>query len=596
MLAYAFKSKPTDVSNIHASDLMNFDKDKQKIQIENQKNVQGQRAGGAGIVDIQRLSNSRNLGMDFDGSENPNKNPKVMKNPVLSQNQNDNNNHQDQRDQTPDYFYDKNDGIRKINGISIKDLQEEQEGPERQQIKLDESIIQKHEQNKVLDTIPIKLLGDKMVDESTNFLLPILKFGPSEQVLGLYESLLLATFMNRTLVLPPFYFHGSDNQHSLRKRFVPPELRINVFELTNTLTPGPAIVSLDQYKKFCKSTPEVLFQATNVFFEGNGVKTSRINDFERAAGQKLLSKSNSGRSFLPGILKIPDFDIDKFTINNVKHSLNGKKEKGIRDLSLNEVEDFIRKDWMNIFSPEATQNLGKCGMLLLPSKTVQKPPKELTNSIKPPLTFSFSPEIENAATKFLQTIKYLTVGVHWRYNNNDFNNKCAKRAPKDRPQECKLVKNIDFKKLAKNLFVFSNFLNIYVAAPATSVKSLLPLSTFSGDEFSQENNSNASKESEDSDYEGESNQRFTSKIYTSKDLKKFLDENFENHEFYKHYEGEAVSLVEQCILSKLDYFYPWPVSAWSIRVLTVRERNGLGNRMDLFKLLENSQKGGIQKE
>ena len=83
MLAYAFKSKPTDVSNIHASDLMNFDKDKQKIQIENQKNVQGQRAGGAGIVDIQRLSNSRNLGMDFDGSENPNKNPKVMKNPVL---------------------------------------------------------------------------------------------------------------------------------------------------------------------------------------------------------------------------------------------------------------------------------------------------------------------------------------------------------------------------------------------------------------------------------------------------------------------------------------------------------------------------------
>lgn len=467
------------------------------------------------------------------------------------------------------------------------------------------------------------------VDGETKFLLPILKLGPNEQVFGLYESLLLAHYMNRKLVLPPFYFHGSDNQHALRRRTVPAELRINVFEMSN-------VVPFSQYKQYCKSSPDVIFQATNVFFEGLGVKTSRIIDFERSTQNKILSKTNSGRSFLSSIVKVPDFEIDKLTINNHQYSLTGRHENVNQNpeiagkktkLTLNDVEDFIKRDWKNIFNPENEENSGKCGIFLLPSKTIQNPPQNMLHAVHPKMVFDFSPEIKEATDKFMSTIKYLTVGVHWRYNNNDFNSKCAKRAPKDRPQECKLVKNIDFKKFATNLFMRSNFLDIYVAAPVTSVQSLKILETFTGEEIRQKvkqqqeeyaklhpkksadnenlgpggNSTNLSKKEKEQQQEeamlnefahfaGQGN--YKSRIYTATHLKKFLDANYENAEFYKYYEGETVSLIEQCILSRLEYFYPWPVSAWSMRVLLARDRFSLRNRMDLFKLLEESQKGG----
>ena len=172
--------------------------------------------------------------------------------------------------------------------------------------------------------------------------------------------------------------------------------------------------------------------------------------------------------------------------------------------------------------------------------------------------------------------------LHWRYNNEDFNKKCSKQSLNERPSECKLVKNLSFHKLAQNLQNLigdstdesSKNSKIYLSAPQSSLKSLSNL-------FSQST--------------------FTSKnILTSNDLKIFLEDKYQYHETYRYYAGETISLIEQCMSSKLPIFYYWPGSAWSERVTKLRDLKEDSRQnfesYSIFELLIASQKGGEVKQ
>merc|ERR1712110_952940 len=52
-----------------------------------------------------------------------------------------------------------------------------------------------------------KEITPKYPQPADRFLLPILSWGPNNQITGLAESMMLARHLNRTLVVPPFYRH-----------------------------------------------------------------------------------------------------------------------------------------------------------------------------------------------------------------------------------------------------------------------------------------------------------------------------------------------------------------------------------------------------
>ena len=44
----------------------------------------------------------------------------------------------------------------------------------------------------------------------SKFLMPVLPYGPNNQLRGFRETIILAIKLNRTVVMPPFYKHRSD--------------------------------------------------------------------------------------------------------------------------------------------------------------------------------------------------------------------------------------------------------------------------------------------------------------------------------------------------------------------------------------------------
>ena len=53
--------------------------------------------------------------------------------------------------------------------------------------------------------------------DKTKFLVPILPWGPVEQLRGFRESLLMAFYLNRTLCVPPFWREKAQNSLKVKK-------------------------------------------------------------------------------------------------------------------------------------------------------------------------------------------------------------------------------------------------------------------------------------------------------------------------------------------------------------------------------------------
>jgi len=68
------------------------------------------------------------------------------------------------------------------------------------------------------------------------FLIPVLAWGPNNQMRGFREALILARKMNRTICLPPFFKHHSDKSTQGGNVFIPPELRVDLSTLRSLTT------------------------------------------------------------------------------------------------------------------------------------------------------------------------------------------------------------------------------------------------------------------------------------------------------------------------------------------------------------------------
>ena len=87
-------------------------------------------------------------------------------------------------------------------------------------------------ENVSCDTELSKLSDNGSINGS--FLLPILKWGPNNQVIGFYEAMHMANALNRKLVLPPFFFHEGDLCHNKSDVLVQIVMRLE-FQAEKTL-------------------------------------------------------------------------------------------------------------------------------------------------------------------------------------------------------------------------------------------------------------------------------------------------------------------------------------------------------------------------
>ena len=95
----------------------------------------------------------------------------------------------------------------------------------------------------------LSLKKSQLDNSPQKFLLPILKWGPNNQIRGFYESLRLAIDTDRILVIPPMFRHLYDQ---LSEKNVPAYVRLNLEAINHF----HKMVSLDEYKSACRNQIE----------------------------------------------------------------------------------------------------------------------------------------------------------------------------------------------------------------------------------------------------------------------------------------------------------------------------------------------------
>lgn len=246
-------------------------------------------------------------------------------------------------------------------------------------------------------------------DPHPRLLLPILKWGPNNQVSGFYEAMHLAKALDRTLVVPPFYFHESDKCRNHKKDHVPAELRLNTDNIANMMT-------LDQYKQICGDQPVAALLTTDVTKTGLHL---RLVEFEHIANMSILAHKRK-QIFKTGITTFPS---DPRTIQ----------------------DDQLRTNWR--MSYRGASNF-TCAMFVLPFRTIVNPPHHY-QSWKNRKAYDFAEIILRMTEGFMKDFPDITVGAHWRWNNGDWSHRCTRTDI--RPPECTIMPKLDLSKVAKNL-------------------------------------------------------------------------------------------------------------------------------------------------
>ena len=261
------------------------------------------------------------------------------------------------------------------------------------------------------------------VDKKTKFLLPILKWGPTNQVYGFFESAQLAHILGRVLVVPPMFQHGSVRGRYLDDINVPVGLRTNL----GVISRNQPTVSLETYKKYCPET--------------------RTAFLTRAIAPNMMERIYQFQ------------DATNFTF---KHFERLEKIGPVGE----------RNDWAPYMD-----NPDKCVVYVLPYRSIIRP----DNDILTAEAVAMPEYIHNLRKEFTTdqgtTNHHIDYTFHWRYNKGDWSHRCKANFHKV-PKECHFMKNLDDAGVQR---VFSNHnLNetlsaqdkivIYIASPPSEAK------------------------------------------------------------------------------------------------------------------------------
>ena len=147
------------------------------------------------------------------------------------------------------------------------------------------------------------------------FLVPILIWGPNNQIRGFAETVFLAIKLNRTLLIPPFFRHTNDvnNEHA---SLLSPELVIDVRKLSNFISIAPYSKAVD----ICNGKIDTILLSRNC---NTGPQYERLKEFEAYSNLTFLKSYNSNEYIKKFIVTESHHVADFFNadIRPVDHSL-----------------------------------------------------------------------------------------------------------------------------------------------------------------------------------------------------------------------------------------------------------------------------------
>ena len=222
------------------------------------------------------------------------------------------------------------------------------------------------------------------IDSQAILLLPILKWGPTNQIWGFFEMINLSKKLNATLTVPPMLKHSFDN---ISEVVIPADIRLNIQGISEVVK----IAGIDQFKSNCEKHTVIIDSRKPIY-------GPNIASFANSTGIKV--------EILP-------------------------KSDNVTQIDLNQFKSLYR--FLTVL-----KNLNqKCFIFSRPFGSIKKSREKHF-----PYSAVKLPEyIEELGKKFLQN-KTITAALHWRYTTDDWGNRCNKLDSiryLDKPEALKLV-------------------------------------------------------------------------------------------------------------------------------------------------------------
>jgi hypothetical protein len=397
------------------------------------------------------------------------------------------------------------------------------------------------------------------------FITPVFIWGPSSQLQGLREAIGVAIRLNRTLLLPPFLTHQTDSSGGDNP--VPVDIRLDIPKLRELLSIG--------------FTDDLVCTQSDVVFLARGIynkptdpsvmmeRVKRIENFEKATSMKVIKRNEETN------------DIDEkspFLERSIPVTRSPKVSGAGVQLSYR--SDLVQ----SLYNSTAA-----CAAWLFPYNTYKYP--VVWSAKDSPLTSGeqfFYQIVEHTrkptyiremADKFQQ--KFLTgpyIAFHYRYDAGEWSSVCARPQQGRKGEVCVVLEKTGSKGLALALTRFILQTNafitgagnkkstIYVASPPTEAKKIKEVLQLASAIMAGEG--------------------WTLDIVTTIDASAFLESEYPSCELM-NYKEEVLSLLEQELSYRGDYFIFSELSGWSANV---RKERILDDKyfyeMSVIKLIE----------
>ncbi|CBY23679.1 unnamed protein product [Oikopleura dioica] len=385
----------------------------------------------------------------------------------------------------------------------------------------------------------------KYTSHPWRFLMPILYYGPNNQIHGLRESIILAIKLNRTLALPPFHKHASlVEENTPYSDLVEPTHRIDERALRHLVK----IVKLDELRQKCGT------------WFGTALLTRPVscqqNMFERLFSFEYYTQIH--------ILKYhtwDDFKKNQGANCELLHSpplppLSAMADK--RAIQLPNSDEELKKLY---FSNE------RCAALVFPFKNFNFDPivlKAQSDRLTPDMRSLMEdvinatprpPYIKDVATMFIDEIirQGDFIGIHWRYDLDDWMSiNCKDGVQGFMGEKCSQIHSAraDPTILARGVAKIVQYLGekgatrskiVYIATPLAEEDMIERIN-----DWLEQNTS--------------------IKVLWSRHLQTFFDHFYQNCDVVNRDWLDLLSLLEQEVVYRSTVFIRSVVSSWSLNV------------------------------
>lgn len=404
------------------------------------------------------------------------------------------------------------------------------------------------------------------------YIMPVLIWGPMNQVEGLRETIALAIRLNRTVVIPPMYRHFTDPNGP--NGIVDPEIRIDIPSVRK-------LISTVSYKSLpANLSPDNILIARSLGLEDehlgtaggaiSGSRASRLRRFETATGFEIANWKSDH-----------DINPEKYFNYPIIPS-NSTLESEIRF-------EFETTDWNNIFGTDS-----KFSVLLFPYLTARfKPEQGVGKNI---MKYTPRPKfLTSMANDFVQANDFpeTFVTLHYRFDKEDWERSCR------RTEKTRNMKRNDKRQKICDLLATSTSDGIAQAVASYMIE-MFSLKAI-GNQIAFYVATPPQQQDFINDMVQEAVRIIKEELGTSVnvnakstiDSARYFDSAYPNCEFVQDNLHEVFSLFEQEICSRGKVFIYAPSSSWSGSIRRERHMFDVQHKLidhSLLDILENYPK------